>query len=309
MLDTEADKGLYYAEFFQFRHVPFAAPFGSLDYLAAVQHCVRQGAGTVIIDSGSHEHENTGGYLDTHEAELERIAGDDFKKRERVKFLAWVKPSANRRHMLNVLGQLKVNVIWCFRAKEKLKIMKGQEPIELGWQAIAGDEVLYELPLRFLLPPGSDGVPNLSPSMEGEKLFSRLPVQFRGVAEPGKPLDEVLGEKLARWAAGGSAAETPASGATGAQAGGQGQKQEDAGPLRAEILALLRTNYPPPEKEPEGLDALQHASGLRSWKEVSKLGAGDLQKVLAALKMNLNPAAHMEREPGEDSGTEPGEEG
>ena len=32
-IDTEARRALHYADSFNFRHLPFGAPFGSLDYL------------------------------------------------------------------------------------------------------------------------------------------------------------------------------------------------------------------------------------------------------------------------------------
>jgi hypothetical protein len=32
-------------------------------------------------------------------------------------------------------------VILCFRAKEKIKIVKGAEPIDLGWQPIASESI------------------------------------------------------------------------------------------------------------------------------------------------------------------------
>src|SRR5262245_29326672 len=69
-IDTEARRMLHYASTHKFQHVQFDAPFGSLDYLAALEHCVGKGAGVVIVDSMSHEHEGPGGLLDLHDQEL-----------------------------------------------------------------------------------------------------------------------------------------------------------------------------------------------------------------------------------------------
>ena len=74
VIDTESRRACHYADKFKFRHIDFKAPFGSLDYLEAVQHCVSKGAGVIVIDSLSHEHEGPGGYLMTHAAEIERMA-------------------------------------------------------------------------------------------------------------------------------------------------------------------------------------------------------------------------------------------
>ena len=71
-IDTEARRMLHYADDFKFKHIQFDAPFGSLDYLAAIRHCVKQGAKVIVIDSMTHEHTGAGGYLLTQEAEVER---------------------------------------------------------------------------------------------------------------------------------------------------------------------------------------------------------------------------------------------
>src|SRR5438128_3503645 len=55
VIDTEARRALHYAEKFTFRHVPFGAPFGPLDYLTAIEHCIARGAKTIVVDSISHE--------------------------------------------------------------------------------------------------------------------------------------------------------------------------------------------------------------------------------------------------------------
>ena len=74
MIDTEGNRGLHYADQFKYRHVPFHPPFSPLDYIAAIEHCVAQGATTIIVDSMSHEHTGQGGVLEWHAEEAERIA-------------------------------------------------------------------------------------------------------------------------------------------------------------------------------------------------------------------------------------------
>src|SRR5438552_7980122 len=63
-IDTEGDRALQYSDYFHFRHVPFSAPFGPLDYLAAIEHCLKAGAKIIIVDSATHEHDGEGGVLD-----------------------------------------------------------------------------------------------------------------------------------------------------------------------------------------------------------------------------------------------------
>lgn len=225
MIDTEARRGLHYADAFKkadgspgYHHVPFEAPHGSLDYLAALQYCAAKGAGVIIVDSMSHEHEGVGGLLDFQEQELTRMAGDNYGKREAMKMLAWAKPKSARRQLINALLQMQCNFIFCFRAKNSVKPVKVQqdngsyktEVIAQGFMPIAGEEFVFEMTLNALLLPGAEGVPTWRPEHVGEKLMSKLPEQFRSLAENPRPFDERMGADLATWARGGGAPERTA---------------------------------------------------------------------------------------------------
>jgi len=208
VIDTEARRALHYADKFKFRHLEFNAPFGSLDYLAAIRHCVAKGGGTVIVDSMSHEHEGPGGLLDMHDQELTRMAGDDYAKRERVKMLAWAKPKAARRQFINGLLQMNANFIFCFRAKETAKPVKKNGKTEVegqGFMPIAGDEFVFEMTVNCLLLPRAGGVPTWQTDQPGERIMMKLPQQFMPLFEAREPLSEGLGAKLAEWAKGGAA--------------------------------------------------------------------------------------------------------
>lgn len=222
MIDTEARRSLHYADRFDFMHVEFGPPFGSLRYLEALQWAVKQGASVVVIDSMSHEHEGPGGYLDTQEAELQRLAGDDWRKRNSMNFLAWKKPAAERRALINGMLQLPCNFVFCFRAKEKLKIERGKDPVDLGWMPIAGPEFVFEMTLQALLLPGSGGVPTWRPEMPGERAMIKLPAQFRSLfSGDERPLDEDTGAALAAWARGSSqSAASPTQPAAATDGGG-----------------------------------------------------------------------------------------
>lgn len=205
MIDTEARRGLHYADKFKYRHMEFGAPFGSLDYLAAITHCVKKGAGVVIVDSMSHEHEGPGGVLEQHEQELDRMAGQDYGKRNSMNLIAWAKPKAARRQLISGLLQLNCNFIFCFRAKEKAKPVKkdGKTTIEnQGWMPIAGEEFVYEQTVNCLLLPSSNGVPTWQSEEPGERSMMKLPEQFRPLFGNGQVLDERLGAAMAEWAAG-----------------------------------------------------------------------------------------------------------
>lgn len=197
VIDTEARRSLHYAEKFQFEHVPFGAPFSPLDYLDAISFCVEQGATTIIVDSMSHEHEGPGGVLEMHAEEHNRLGG-----REGTKLLAWNKPKSARRRLINSILQMNANFIFCFRAKEKLKIERGKEPEKFGFMPIGADEWVYEMTLKCLLLPGANGIPTWQSDFFGEKAMIKLPEQFRATFAANPQLTEDVGQQLAAWAAG-----------------------------------------------------------------------------------------------------------
>lgn len=209
VIDTEAKRAKQYADYFKFRHIEFTAPFSSLHYLDAIQHCVSKGAGLVVVDSMSHEHEGPGGLLDFHDHEVDRLAGNDWNKRERVNMLAWQKPKSNRRQLINGLLQLNANFIFCFRSKETAKPMKvvedGKEKtvvVPLGFMPIAGDEFIFEMTVNCLLLPHAEGVPTWKSNNIGERQMMKLPEQFKALFADNRALDEKFGVDLAQWARG-----------------------------------------------------------------------------------------------------------
>lgn len=211
VIDTEQRRALHYADQFKFKHVRFEAPFGSLDYLAAIEQCVEQGAKVIMIDSLSHEHTGLGGYLLTQESEVERMAGNDMAKRERVKMAGWIKPAAMRQKMINGIVQLNANFVFCFRAKEKTKPKSGGGIQEMGFMPVAGEELLFEMTVNCLLMPRCDGVPTWRSDMVGERLMMKLPQQFKSIFAESAPLSEDIGEKMSLWANGDGQRSTPAT--------------------------------------------------------------------------------------------------
>ncbi|MDI3563526.1 hypothetical protein [Bradyrhizobium sp. Arg816] len=212
-IDTENGRMLHYADTFKFRHVPFAPPFGSLDYLAALKYCAAKGSRITIVDSMSHEHIGEGGYLETAEAVIDRIAGNDYKKREAVKMLGWAKAGPLRQKMIEGIKQLDGVFIFCFRAKEKTKPVKKDgktEVIDMGFMPIAGEEWVYEMAVNCMLEPRSEGVPTWRSDHVGERMMMKCPAQFKHIFAPQQPLSEDIGRALAEWSRGGTPAPSGA---------------------------------------------------------------------------------------------------
>ncbi len=272
VIDTEARRALHYQDKFNFDYAEFGAPFSSLRYAEVLTEAAKFGAKTIVVDSMSHEHEGPGGYLETHETELDRMAGDDWAKRDRVKFTAWIKPSMERRRLINTLLQINANFVFCFRAKEKLSLQKGEkgkiEPVPIGWQAIAGEEFAFEMTVRCLLTPGCNGIPDWSDEARKNDV-PKLIEPHRGILKPGRQLDEEIGRELALWAS-----------------NQQGVKMEDHGDLeRVEKLKRVAMDV-----STMGTVALE-----KHWKSLSKADQTALLPYKEALKDDA-AAADKERE-------------
>lgn len=206
-IDTESKRMLHYKDRFKFRHVPFFPPFNPLSYASAIDHCLAKGAKVIIVDSMTHEHSGEGGVLDAIDNYLiEKVARkrdneSEYDVRERYKWSAQIAPKAERRKLNNKITSIgaKAIFIFCYRADDKTKPVAGGKPIHLGWQAETTSKLPYEMTVRFLLPPASDGKPNLNPDTEFEKLSIKMPEDFRNWFKPGLQLNEELGERLANW--------------------------------------------------------------------------------------------------------------
>lgn len=232
LIDTEADRALHYAPAegekadpargtYDFLHVPFQAPFGPLDYLAALEYARGQGCTVIIVDSMSHEHEGPGGVLEMHEAEVQRLMQAwKTNNPDVVKMPAWGAPKRDRRRLINGLLQMPVSFIFCFRAKEKIRIPGKDErdeagrkakPSNLGYLPIAGEEFVFEQTANLLLLPGAKGKPEWEPEEPGEKALVKVPEYLEHAFPKQEQLSEATGETVARWAMGGAQAKAEPS--------------------------------------------------------------------------------------------------
>jgi len=201
VIDTEAGRAKHYADIFKFDHGELKPPFRPSTYSDAIKVADEAGYKAVIIDSGSHEWSGDGGILDWQEEELQRMAGDDWKKRESCKMASWIKPKMAHKQMVQKLLQVRANLILCFRAEEKIKMEKGPEGkiqiVPQGWQPVCSKELPYELTVSFLLTPDNPGVPHPI----------KLQEQHKGLFPLDKQIDEESGKKISEWALGGAKVE------------------------------------------------------------------------------------------------------
>jgi hypothetical protein len=107
-----------------FKRINLEAPFTPESYSDAIKMFEAANIGCAVIDSLTHEWDGEGGVLEMQEEELQRMAGDNYSKREACKMAAWIKPKM--RHKLLIAHILRCNIplICCLRADEKTHIDK-----------------------------------------------------------------------------------------------------------------------------------------------------------------------------------------
>lgn len=203
VIDTEAGRAKHYADAFTFDHGDLAPPFRPSAYQDAILAADKAGYPVIVVDSMSHEHAGEGGLLDWHDAELDRMAGDDWKKREACNMAAWIKPKGEHKRMMQRLLQIRAQLILCFRAEEKIEMTRGDDgkmkilPKKTatgldGWVPICEKNLPFEATASFLLLAQRPGIP----------LPIKLQEQHRALFPLDKPITEEAGRLIAQWAAG-----------------------------------------------------------------------------------------------------------
>lgn len=126
VVDTESGRGSLFADIpiiGGYDVIDLEPPFTPSRYLNAIK-TAEAAADCTIVDSMSHMWEGEGGVLDMQEAELERMAGDDWKKREQCKMAAWIKPKKEFKNFRNYILRNKTPLICCFRGQNKTHMEK-----------------------------------------------------------------------------------------------------------------------------------------------------------------------------------------
>ena len=258
MLNAEGARGHQYADKFAYLTCDLVPPYRYGMYEEALRAAAATKPGAIIVDSMSHAHDGPGGFLEWHEKELDRIAGQDYEKRQKANFTAWIIPKAAENSFRYALLEMPCPVILCMRAKEKLKIVGGQAPVNLGWQPIVGEGIAFETIFTLTLPPYSKGVPDLA--------VSELREPFDTLIPKGKPIDEQLGKVLTEWAKGRAAAVITT--------------------ILEEIQTTVASRYPgqtPADKDAKA-QLLEKAFGSRSWAVVKAMDELVLRAGLETLR-------------------------
>lgn len=206
VIDTEAGRAKHYADRFKFDHGDLTAPFRPERYRDAILAADAARYPVIVVDSFSHEWAGEGGILEWQEEELDRMAGNDWQRRESCKRAAWIKPKMAHKSMVQRLLQIRSHLILCFRAEEKQDQVKDPKTGKWefvpkrtrtglnGWIPICEKNLPFELTASFLLTEEAPGIPR--PIKLEEQHRPYFPLDTR--------IDEESGRLLGEWAAGGN---------------------------------------------------------------------------------------------------------
>ncbi len=241
VIDTENRRALHYADNFKFDHAELRPPFRPQSYSDAVVAADAAGYPVIVIDSGSHVWAGDGGVLDWQEEELERMAGSDYSKRERVKMAAWIKPKTAHKHMVQKFLQVKAHIILCLRAEEKIEMVKVNGKLEIqkkqsltgkdGWIPICDKNLPFEATCSFLLLASNPGIPHPI----------KLQEQHRALFPLDKPITEESGKLIAAWASGKTSAPQQNVPSSAVTSGTTGNEAVGAEPSDESIVAEIGT--------------------------------------------------------------------
>lgn len=213
MIDTENKRGSLFADLIPggYSVLDLGEPFSPERYWEAIE-TAEKAADVIVVDSMTHEWAGEGGILDMQEAELSRMAGDNWQKRESCKMAAWIRPKMAHKQFVNRLLRSPCHILCCLRGEEKTRMEKkdGKLTVEKDdfTTCIADPRFIFEMlvNLECYAKDGTGGYCHIRK------------ITHTGTRACLPAADEQIGIKhgqaLAAWCAGGSSAaptKAPAS--------------------------------------------------------------------------------------------------
>lgn len=196
-LDTENGRGSMYADSpgimaalpNGYEIAEMKEPFAPSRYSDAVEAFETHGCKVLVIDSMTHEWEGHGGCSDI--AENNKLKGTP----------NWIMAKREHKRMMNHLLATDMHLIFCLRAREKIKVMKdanGKDQfVPIGLQPIQEKNFTFEMTLSLLLEEGTH-----------RPLVTKCPEPLLPLFAGEQPLvTKAMGQKLRAWAEGGAPTE------------------------------------------------------------------------------------------------------
>lgn len=197
VLDTEGGRTLHLKEAFAFDANVMDPPFRPERFAQAALAAEQAGYDALVIDSFSMEWVGLGGVLDWQGQELQRMAGDDFRKQERMKMASWIKPKTAHKAMVYSLLQRRIPIIFSIRGEESVKPGEAGEKPTKVFKSVCNSQFPYEVTVSFRLETERKGYVDLS-----DPRSYKMEGAHEGIFRNGDRISEEHGAALAAWARG-----------------------------------------------------------------------------------------------------------
>jgi len=230
MIDSESGRGSLYADVIPggYDVLELKEPFAPSRYVEAIRIVEESGAGVLIIDSASHEHEGIGGVLD--------MAAQNEERSGKAGLHNWKAPKMEHAKFMLKLLQSPLPIIVCLRAKYKTRQTKeGGKTIivkDEKTSPIQSEDFVFEMTAHAEILQNHTIILTKVSHPELRKCFP---------GDQTVPISIEHGEALARWCNGSS---SPSSGTSTT-------KQADLTPLQA-VKTILWKLMAPVNKGPDG---------------------------------------------------------
>lgn len=198
VLDTEGGRTLHLKDEFKFDANVMDPPFRPERFAEAAKDAEDAGYAALVIDSFSMEWVGIGGVLDWQAQELQRMAGDDYRKQERMKMASWIKPKGAHKAMVYSLLQRRIPIIFSIRGEESVKpgVNPGDKPTKT-FKSVTNSQFPYEVTVSFRLEAERKGYIDLS-----DPKSYKLEGSHEALFKHGDRISEEHGAALAAWAMG-----------------------------------------------------------------------------------------------------------
>lgn len=177
LANTEASRGRYYANEFNYHIVDVGAPHNPERYVELIDFVVKNNYPILILDSSSHEWEGKGGCLELHQQ-----AGGTFQ--------SWAKVTPRHDKFIQAIADSPIHIIATMRGKDQYEIEKNEsgksnvKKLGVGAQQRQGFE--YEFTATFSIDKSLATV-----QKDNTHIFE---------GSSGEVLSETFGKKIIEWA-------------------------------------------------------------------------------------------------------------
>lgn len=187
VIDTEQRSASLYSHLGEYKVIPFDPPYSPTRYIEAIKLFESSGIEVIVIDSMTHEWQGSGGVLEMHEAETNRM-------RVPNSFTAWAKITPLHNQFIDAILRSPAHIIATVRSKQDYVLVErnGKKvPEKVGMASIQRDGIEYEFTLNFTLNQDHQAFAD----KDRTSLFMKegeLPAPFN--------ITETTGKSLKEWA-------------------------------------------------------------------------------------------------------------